>query len=141
MVKGGGFMPITGPASPMYWRLNREVYTLVGMKCNDCGHITYPRRKVCPGCGSFNTEDFKLSRTGTVHTYCINYVLPSEIEPPAPLCILDLDTGGRYQGLFTEVAKPEDIRIGDKVELVLRKLYEDRGLPLYGYKARLVKEV
>jgi uncharacterized OB-fold protein len=66
--------------------------------------------------------------------------LPTEIEPPAPLAVIDLEGGGKYVGLLTEVAKPEDVKIGAKVELVLRKILTDRGIALYGFKPRLVEE-
>jgi len=124
----------------MFWRLHPELYRLIGSKCRRCGHATYPRRKVCPQCGSQELEDFRFSKRGTIHTFCINYTLPPGIEPPVPLAIVDLDGGGRYQGLLTEVARPEDVRIGARVELVLRKIYRDRGLDVYGYKLRLVEE-
>jgi uncharacterized OB-fold protein len=54
--------------------------------------------------------------------------------------IVDLEGGGRYQGLMTEFGVPEDVKIGAKVEMVLRKLTTDRGLNVYGYKFRLVEE-
>ncbi len=128
------------PASPMFWRLNADVYRLMGMKCPDCGHITYPRSKICPECGSFNVEDFKLSKTGTVHTFCINWTPPPNLEPPIVNVIVDLDGGGRYQGIITECADPEKIKIGTRVEMVLRKVMTDRGLRIYGYKLRLPEE-
>ncbi|MFH1626312.1 MAG: Zn-ribbon domain-containing OB-fold protein [Pseudomonadota bacterium] len=131
---------LPAPPSPFHWRLQPETYRLIGSKCADCGHTTYPRRKICPICGSFNNNEHKLSRRGTVHTYCINYVLPPQIEPPAALAIVDLDGGGRYQGLITDVKSPEDVKIGAKVELVLRKILTDRGVDLYGYKFRLIEE-
>ena len=133
-------MTMPAPPSAMHWRLHPETLRFIGSKCKDCGHITYPRRKVCPICGGFNNEEFKLSKKGTVHTYCINYVLPSDIEPPAPLAIIDLEGSGKYQSLLTEVAKPEDVKIGAKVEFVLRRILTNRGVSLYGYKARLVEE-
>lgn len=133
-------MSSPAPASPQLWRFNQEVYRLIGMKCADCGHITYPRKKICPTCGSFNLKDYKLSRRGTVHTFCINWVLPPGLEPPVPLVVVDLEGGGRYQGIIAEVAKPEEIKIGDKVEMVLRKVSSDRGLNIYGYKFKLVEE-
>ena len=131
---------LPAPPSPMHWRLQPETYRLMGSKCEDCGHITYPRRKVCPTCGSFKNNDHKLAKKGTIHTYCINYVLPPQIEPPAALAIVDLDGGGRYQGLVTDVKSPENIKIGAKVDLVLRKILNDRGVDLYGYKFRLIEE-
>ena len=70
------------PASPFYWRINPEVYRLVGVKCKSCGHITYPRYKICPACGGFELEEHKLSRRGTVHTFCINWTPPPGLEAP-----------------------------------------------------------
>lgn len=75
-----------------------------------------------------------------MHTFCINWVLPPGLEPPVPLVVVDLEGGGRYQGIIAEVAKPEEIKIGDKVEMVLRKVSSDRGLNIYGYKFKLVEE-
>ena len=128
------------PASPMFWRLNPEVFKLVGTKCNDCGHITYPRKKICPECGSLKIEDVRLGRTGTVHTYCVNWVLPPGLEPPVAVVIVELDGGGMYQGIITEIANPDQVKIGDRVEMVLRKIGSDRGLNLYGYKFRLIEK-
>ncbi len=128
------------PASPVYWRFNPEVFRLIGIKCNDCGHISYPRTKICHECGSLNLEEYKLAKKGTVHTYCVNWAPPPNFEPPITPVIVDLESGGRYQGLMTETATPEDVKVNSKVEMVLRKLTTDRGLNVYGYKFRLVEE-
>lgn len=128
------------PASPVYWRFNPEVFRLIGIKCNDCGHISYPRTKICHECGSLNLEEYKLAKKGTVHTYCVNWAPPPNFEPPITPVIVDLEGGGRYQGLMTETATPEDVKVNSKVEMVLRKLTTDRGLNVYGYKFRLVEE-
>jgi uncharacterized OB-fold protein len=53
---------------------------------------------------------------------------------------VDLDGGGKYQGLIAEVKNPEDVKIGSRVELVLRRVLRDRGVDLYGYKFRLIEE-
>ncbi len=128
------------PASPVYWRFNPEVFRLIGIKCNDCGHISYPRTMICHECGSLNLEEYKLAKKGTVHTYCVNWAPPPNFEPPITPVIVDLEGGGRYQGLMTETATPEDVKVNSKVEMVLRKLLTNRGLNVYGYKFRLVEE-
>jgi len=133
-------MSSPAPASPLFWRFNPEIFRLMGVKCKDCNHITYPRRKICPVCGSLNIEEYKLSRKGTVHTFCINWVLPPGLEPPVPLVLVDLEGGGRYQGIIAEVDDPGQIKIGDKVEMVLRKVDTDRGINVYGYKFKLAEE-
>lgn len=128
------------PASPIFWRFNPEVFRLIGIKCKNCDHISYPRTLICHECGSQNLEECKLSKKGTVHTFCVNWAPPPQFEPPITPVIVDLEGGGRYLGLMTEVAQPEDVKIGAKVEMVLRKLMTDRGLNIYGYKFRLVEE-
>ena len=67
-------------------------------------------------------------------------MLPPGLEPPVPIIVVDLEGGGKYQGVITEVTKAEEVKIGDKVEMVLRKVVADRGLNIYGYKFRLVEE-
>ena len=41
---------------------------------------------------------------------------------------------------MTEASTPEEIKVGAKVEMVLRKMITDRGLNVYGYKFRLVED-
>ena len=67
-------------------------------------------------------------------------MLPPGLEPPVPIIIVDLEGGGRYQGVITEVTKPEEVKIGGKVEMVLRKVFTDRGINIYGYKFRVAEE-
>jgi uncharacterized OB-fold protein len=95
---------------------------------------------ICHECGSLNLEEYKLAKKGTVHTYCVNWAPPPSFEPPITPVIVDLEGGGRYQGLMTETATPEDVKVNSKVEMVLRKLLTNRGLNVYGYKFRLVEE-
>lgn len=128
------------PASPLFWRFNPEVYRLIGIKCQDCGHISYPRTNICHECGSQNINEYKQSKRGTVHTYTVNWAPPPNFEPPITPVVVDMEGGGRRMGLMTETATPEDVKIGSKVELVLRKLTTDRGLNVYGYKFRSVEE-
>ena len=128
------------PASPMFWRFNPEVFRLVGIKCRDCGHISYPRSKICHECGSQNVEEYILPKRGTIHTFTVNWAPPPQFEPPITPVIVDLEGGGRYLGLMTETATPEDVKVGSKVEMVLRRLNRDRGLNIYGYKFRLTEE-
>ncbi len=128
------------PASPVYWRFNAEVFRLVGIRCKTCKHISYPRTRICHECGSLDVEDYRLARKGAIHTFCINWAPPPNFEPPIIPVAVDLEGGGRYLGLITEASTPEEIKVGAKVEMVLRKLTTDRGLNVYGYKFRLVED-
>ncbi len=128
------------PASPLFWRFNPEVYRLLASKCGDCDHINYPRTRICRQCGGLKLDEYTLPKKGTIHTFCINWAPPPQFEPPITPVVVDLEGGGRQLGLMTETATPEDIKIGSRVEMVLRKLTTDRGLNVYGYKFRLVEE-
>lgn len=129
------------PVSPFLQRSYRELYNFVGAKCKKCGYINFPPslRILCIRCGSTDLEKVKLSKKGKVHTYCINYYMPPPLEAPLPLIFGDLDDGLRYQALGTEM-KPEEMKVDMPVELVLRLLTVERGVSLYGYKFRALKD-
>jgi hydroxymethylglutaryl-CoA synthase len=60
--------------------------------------------------------------------------MPPPFIAPLPIAILDLDDGSRLMLQVTGGA--EDLQIGERVELVLRRHVVERGAPVYGFKAR-----
>ena len=58
---------------------------------------------------------------------------------PTPCGVLDMDDGARL--MLQAIGDGTDIEIGREVELVLRKYAHERGVPVYGFKARAKKEV
>ena len=78
-----------------------------------------------------------LARRGQVHTFVINHTMPPPFEAPLPMAVVDLVDGSRVllQGLPEDAA---DLAIGDPVDLELRRYATERGVPVYGYKARRV---
>ena len=126
-------------ALPEFWRLSEELLQLVGGKCKKCGKINYPQRKICAFCGAQeNFEKVKISRTGKVHTFVVSHALPSGVEAPTPLAVVDTDDGARLVGFVTE-CKPEEITWEMPVEVVLRKVGELEGRVNYGIKFRPVR--
>jgi hydroxymethylglutaryl-CoA synthase len=127
------------PGSAAFVRGGMEMLALQGGRCVECGTLNVPPsvHPACIGCGGEKFEVRDLERTGTVHTFSVNHSMPAPFVAPLPLLIVDLDDGARvqFQGL------PEDapnLAIGDRVELVLRRYAVERGVPVYGYKARKV---
>ncbi|BBY38018.1 hypothetical protein MMAN_21520 [Mycobacterium mantenii] len=125
------------PGSAAFVRGGVEMLALQGGLCVDCGALNVPPsvHPACIGCGGEKFEVRDLKRTGTVHTFSVNHSMPAPFVAPLPLVIVDLDDGARvqFQGL------PEDapsLAVGDPVELVLRRYAVERGVPVYGYKAR-----
>jgi uncharacterized OB-fold protein len=127
------------PGSAAFVRGGVEMLSLQGGRCVECGTLNVPPsvHPACIGCGGEKFEVRNLQRTGTVHTFSVNHSMPAPFVAPLPLLIVDLDDGARvqFQGL------PEDassLTVGDRVELVLRRYAVERGVPVYGYKARRV---
>lgn len=128
---------IVPPSSPQLWRDQAGLLRLHGNKCKACGYMNFPpsQRKICIRCGGTDLALTPISRQGRVHTYSVNYYLPAPLESPTPVIIADLADGTRHRALGTEMSD-SDVHVDAEVELVLRKVAEERGLGLYGFKFR-----
>lgn len=125
------------PGSQTFWRGRGEILRLEAARCDRCGYVNFPpsTRTICIRCRHTGLSRVRLARTGRIHSFCINYYMPPGFESPLPYIVVDLDGGGRYQGMGTEFAgvRPE---VGMPVELVLRRISRERGQSTYGYKVR-----
>ncbi|MFC1683661.1 Zn-ribbon domain-containing OB-fold protein [Candidatus Zixiibacteriota bacterium] len=123
--------------SASYWREIPQRYRLEAGKCSECGYVAFPPRLICPGCGSKEFKAMKLSDTGTILTYTVIRVAPSQFTDEAPyaVAVVELDGGGR---ITTQIADcPLDaIEIGQKVKVEFRRIREEgqAGILCYGYK-------
>jgi hydroxymethylglutaryl-CoA synthase len=77
-----------------------------------------------------------LARRGVVHTFVVNHTMPPPFEAPLPLAVIDLADGARV--MLQVIGDGSDMHIGADVELVLRRYAFERGVPVYGFKARTV---
>lgn len=131
------------PGLPLLWRKTKERYNLIGSRCETCNAHYMPSRSICPKCRrKGRLVDHKFSGRGKIYSYTIIRVAPSGYEyyVPYALAIIDLEEGARITGQLVDIA-PEDVRVGQEVELAFRKLHEDNpeGLITYGFKFRLSK--
>jgi len=128
------------PPSPTFMRGTGELLRLEAARCTGCGFLNYPpsMRTICVRCGGTALERATLSRRGKIHTFCVNYYMPPGFEIPLANILVDLDSGGRYMGMGTEVS-PDELRVGMDVELVLRRITKERGVSVYGYKVKPVR--
>jgi len=124
---------------PRYWRLKDQRYRLQGRKCLDCGELSFPPRLVCRKCRSRNSEKYDFIGKGTLFTFTIIYQAPDRFDHIAPyiVALVDLQEGPRITAQLTDV-RPENVKIGMSLEMVIRQIYEDgpKGPILYGYKFR-----
>ena len=129
------------PTSSALWRDGREIRQLAAIKCKSCHYVNYPAtiRKICVRCGGTEFDPITLARTGKVHTYCLSLYVPPPLVGPQALIIGDLDDGNRYRALGTEINSSDDVEIDMKVELVMRKIVTQDGVPVYGNVFRPIR--
>jgi hydroxymethylglutaryl-CoA synthase len=140
LVPSGETIPMgVPPESAMFARGAHEMLELHGGKCVECGTISTPPsiHPTCIACGSPKLEPVGLAREGVVYTYVVNQTMPAPFVAPLPLAVIDLDDGARV--MLQVIGDGDDIEIGRRVELVLRRYAFERGVPVYGFKARAVK--
>jgi hydroxymethylglutaryl-CoA synthase len=139
LVPGGETIPMgVPPESALFVRGADEMLGLLAGRCVDCGTISTPPsiHPTCINCGGPKLEPVSVARGGSVHTYVVNHTMPAPFVAPLPIAVLDLDDGARL--MLQVVGDGSDIEIGRRVELVLRKYAHERGVPVYGFKARSV---
>jgi uncharacterized OB-fold protein len=85
-------------------------------------------------------EQFTFAGKGEVYSYTTLQETPEGFDEQAPyvLALIKLDEGPIITAQLTDVDGP--VAIGDKVEMVTRKLMTEgaRGMIIYGYKFRKV---
>jgi uncharacterized OB-fold protein len=128
------------PESAMFVRGADEMLGLLGGRCVDCGTISTPPsiHPHCINCGGSKLEPVAVARGGRVHTFVVNQTMPAPFVAPLPIAVLDMDDGSRL--MLQAIGDGTDIEIGTRVELVLRKYAHERGVPVYGFKARAKKD-
>lgn len=126
------------PESALFVRGADEMLGLLGARCVDCGTINTPPtiHPYCISCGSTKFVSVPLARRGVVHTFVVNHTMPPPFEAPLPLAVIDL--ADRARVMLQVIGDGSDMRIGAEVELVLRRYAFERGVPVYGFKARSV---
>ena len=131
-------------AHVMYWRDEKSILPLYGMKCENCGTLSYPLGRCCIVCGAKdNYKEVKLSKRGKIFTYTLDYLIgPGNTEGdginPGVRAVIDLEDGCR---MFLEIVdcEPKDVQIDMPVELTFRLLNEKSDFKHYGWRARPVR--
>ncbi|RKY94430.1 MAG: hypothetical protein DRQ01_02355 [Ignavibacteriae bacterium] len=109
---------------------------LRGYECVKCGTIYYMKAARCNACHQTEFNQKQLEKTGIVYTATSEYYFPNSFAP-TNMVVIDLDGGGRITVQQTDDMFPTEeniIKIGDKVELVFRKMMENDKKPNYFWK-------
>ncbi len=121
------------------WRDRREVLALYGTKCKKCGTLHFPKQRICAECQAKDEyENVRLSKTGKLFTYCMDYLAPT-LDPPMVKAVVDLDDEGRMFCQMTDIADSTELSIGMPVEMTFRKIHEAAGFYNYFWKCRPVR--
>lgn len=121
-----GFDPFH--SHPAAFRERGQTFRLEAARDPQSGRVLFPAPPAPIG---NSMQRFRLGRRGVVATYARDHVYP--LGSPLTMAIVDLQGGGRFYG---QVADGADVRIGDQVELVLRRLHDGGGVPNYFWKIR-----
>jgi uncharacterized OB-fold protein len=122
-------LPAASRESLPWWQAAAE-HRLVVQHCTGCGQLRHPPGPLCPACRSFESDWLELPGTGTVYTYTVvrQQFLPAEV--PYVVVAVDLDDapGVRLISNLVDCA-PEDLRIGQRVEVVWEDMGPELALP------------
>jgi uncharacterized OB-fold protein len=71
---------------------------LAGLKCSDCGTVSFPPKATCNNCGSFEMEWMALSGRGQLRVYSVLNYPGGEFQEVAPYAfgLIKLEEGPVY---------------------------------------------
>lgn len=126
-------------------RYAREIprrYRLEAARCTQCERVSFPPRKICPGCRGRSFEPTRLSREGTLLTWTVVHVAPEALALQAPyiVAIVELGEGVRVTAQLAD-CEPDELEVGMKVHHTFRRIGSEaeHGILLYGYKFTLAR--
>lgn len=127
------------PSSPFMRRKSRSNLALYGSKCTACGTAQFPAQRVCYKCHARDQMEpygFR-DKIGKLTTYSADYLAYS-LNPPEIAAVIDFEGGGRIMCNMVDV-NVKDIKIGQKVEMSLRKIFTVGGIHTYFWKAQGIR--
>jgi hydroxymethylglutaryl-CoA synthase len=120
-----------------YWRDRRQALPFEGVRCTECGTTQFPANRACVECAALDKmEPVKLAKRGRIFTFTLDHLVGGEyLETPVPRVVVDMDGGGRVFFDMTDV-NPDEVRIGNEIELTFRRIHDGAGFHNYYWKAR-----
>lgn len=123
--------PHTTPETEAYWAAAGEGRLLLGF-CADCEeHFYYPRSH-CPFCGGSAVEYVEATGAATVYARTVVRQTGGTYADATPyvLAYVELEEGPR---MLTNVvgAPPEDVEVGDRVEVTFDPVGGDLAVPRF----------
>jgi 3-hydroxy-3-methylglutaryl CoA synthase len=117
-------------------REKEQLLYLNGLECKECKTVYLIKMAQCKKCKCKNFALKKLNNAGVVYTCTKEFYFPSSFAP-ITMVVIDLDGGGRITVQLTDdmyAEQKNNLQIGSKVKLVLRKMMENNRIPDYFFK-------
>jgi len=123
---------------PLLQREQHALLNFYGVKCNHCGSVWWPQRRVCYDCGTQdNFTPLKLSRQGIIASCVAEWATPSPLSPVG-MAVVDTDDGARLTVPMCDV-DIDTVKIGDPVEFCFRIYHVSKNIPHYAWKVRPIR--
>jgi len=130
-----------GKPLPQITDLTRPFWTaakngkLVLQKCGKCSTFNFFPKPWCIECGSRDLNWTDAKPFGTVYSFTVSRSVAMnfpgwEAELPVLMCLIDLDDGVRLYGQV-KGCKPEDMKIGMRVEAFFEDISAEAGIPKF----------
>lgn len=125
-------LPFPDEDSRPYWEAART-HEFKLPKCQQCGHIAFPPRSVCPRCLSTSVDWAQLKGTGTIYTYCVMHdTFIRGMDPPFVVAEVELDDQPGLRVTSNILDCPvTDVRIGMPVEITFEDVTDQVSLPQF----------
>jgi len=100
----------------------RDNGKFMATKCNKCGYVMMPPRIFCEECFVDDVEWVEVSSKGVIQTFAVSYMSPDgkRLKDPWMLAIVKLDKSDGGLVVRLGEVNPDDVKIGMKVEAVLK---------------------
>src|SRR5260370_12555647 len=102
-------------------------------RCEDCGHVFFYPRILCPRCHSRRIGWMQASGRGTLHSFEIAHQAFQKawkIKPPYVLAMVQLEDGPRMMpNLINVEPPPQAIKCATPLTLVVTRVSDDVTLP------------
>jgi len=131
-------VPPEKPSASALWRDNQSL-ALLGVKCQACGTIQYPRLRVCVECGAKDQMvPYRLAdKVGRLVAFSHDN-LSASLDKPTTIGVVDFKEGGRLMCDLTD-RDPEEIKVDMPMEMTFRLLRFVGGIYDYWWKAKPVR--
>jgi uncharacterized OB-fold protein len=106
---------------------------LGSISCATCGHVSFPRRPVCPNCLGTEIGEAAVGARATLLVHTVNHVVPDGFEAPLVQAWAQLDEGPEVFCLLLCTAD-EAARLSADQRLEFEAFFDEAKVEGWGYR-------